>query len=169
MHLPLLAVVVAAAASPSATPSAEQKALAAELVRLVQSKETYHDSLVLMTQQVSAALAAQARAQGTSLPPDFADRVMSAAMEVAPYDEVVSWAADVYARRFTAPELKDMLGFYRTPTGRKLAKLLPEIMGEVGKKVGGWMAERMPEALRRHGLGADGVRAHSSAPSDAGL
>jgi len=168
MHAPILALALAAAPAAPGTPTDQQKKLAVELVQLIQTKEAYRDSLVMMSQQISAALAAQARAQGGSLPADFADRVLRATMEVAPYDEMVTWSADVYAQRFTVPELKDMIAFYRTPTGRKVARLLPEIMGEVGKKVGQLLPERMPEALRHQGLDTQGGRPRQSLSPDAG-
>jgi hypothetical protein len=40
--------------------------------------------------------------------------------------------------------------------GRKLAAKLPEIMGEAGKKVGEVIPQRLPAALKRHGLIGDG-------------
>jgi uncharacterized protein len=168
MHGPILALALAAALAAPGSPSDQQKALAVELVHIIQTKEAYRDSMAMMSQQVSAALAAQARAQGSQLPPDFADRVLRATMEVAPYDEMVAWSADVYAQRFTVSELKDLVAFYRTPTGRKVARLLPEIMGEVGKKVGQLLPERMPEALRRQGLDTQGGRGRQSTGADAG-
>lgn len=40
-------------------------------------------------------------------------------------------APAIYARYFTADELRDMLAFYRTPTGIKMLKVLPKITAEV--------------------------------------
>lgn len=51
----------------------------------------------------------------------------------------------IYAKRFTAAEIMEITQFYRTPTGRKAAKLLPEITTEAAQigqsRVQGNMAE----------------------------
>jgi uncharacterized protein len=36
----------------------------------------------------------------------------------------------LYDKFFTEAELKDLVGFYKTPTGRKAMKVMPELMGE---------------------------------------
>jgi hypothetical protein len=36
----------------------------------------------------------------------------------------------VYAKYFSAQELRDMAGFYKTPTGAKALRLLPKVMSE---------------------------------------
>jgi len=40
-------------------------------------------------------------------------------------------APAIYARHFTAAELRDLTAFYRTPTGQKALRVLPQVMGEV--------------------------------------
>lgn len=37
----------------------------------------------------------------------------------------------IYARYFTADELRDMLAFYRSPTGAKMLKVMPQITAEM--------------------------------------
>jgi hypothetical protein len=44
--------------------------------------------------------------------------------------EAMKDAPAVYARHFSAPELQDMAGFYRTPTGAKALRLLPQVTAE---------------------------------------
>jgi hypothetical protein len=39
-------------------------------------------------------------------------------------------AAPIYARHFSAQELREMTGFYRTPTGAKALQLMPKVMAE---------------------------------------
>jgi uncharacterized protein len=135
---------------------AEQRALALQLVELVQPESSYRAGLQQMMDQMVPSLEAQARASGKPLPPDYKQRINAALLEVVPYQEMKQWSAEIYAQRFTAPELKQLLGFYRTPVGRKLASKLPEIMGEAGKKVSVILPERLPGALRRHGLIGEG-------------
>ena len=45
-----------------------------------------------------------------------------------------------------------MIAFYKTPLGRKLASKLPEIMGEVGRRMATVLPQRLPGALKRNGL-----------------
>jgi hypothetical protein len=44
--------------------------------------------------------------------------------------DVMKGAPAVYAKYFSAQELRDMLAFYRTPTGEKSLKVLPQVMSE---------------------------------------
>jgi hypothetical protein len=123
-----------------------------ELVHLVTPEASYRNGIQEMTAQMVPALEAQARSTGTALPPDFRQRFDAALFEVVPYEEQSTWAADVYARHFTRSELKDLIAFYRTALGQKLATQLPVIMGEVGKRVTEIIPQRLPGALKRHGL-----------------
>lgn len=41
---------------------------------------------------------------------------------------------DVYASRFTEAELAELIAFYATPTGKKLARLSPELLRESAEK-----------------------------------
>jgi len=133
-------------------PTTEQRALARELVHLVQPEPSYRAGLERMTEQMLPSMQAQAQASGTTLPADFKKRFTAALLEVVPYQELMEWSADLYAERFTASELRELIAFYRTPLGQKISLVLPELMGEVGKKTAGLMPERLPAALRRHGL-----------------
>jgi uncharacterized protein len=44
--------------------------------------------------------------------------------------EAMQDAAPIYARHFTEPELRDILAFYRTPTGVKALQRLPHVLAE---------------------------------------
>jgi len=56
-------------------------------------------------------------------------------------------APALYARHFTAAELRDLLAFYRTPTGEKSLRVLPDLMSEL---MAGLMP-RVQEVLRQTG------------------
>lgn len=62
--------------------------------------------------------------------------------------DVMKEAPGIYAHNFTAQELRDMVAFYKTPTGAKALRAMPKVMGEIM----GLLAPRMP-ALQRD-LGA---------------
>jgi len=89
---------------------------------------------------------------GAQFPPDVESKISQAVMEALPYDELTSWTVEIYAPRFTTDEIRQLIAFYMTPIGNKLAKLLPEIGGEVGKKMGGVMVQRMQAAMKKVGL-----------------
>jgi hypothetical protein len=149
---PVLVLLLGADPAASHPELAEQRAVALQLVELVQPETSYRSGLQQMMDQMLPPLEAQARASGKPLPPDVRKRMMAALLEVVPYAEMKQWTVELYAQRFTTAELKELVAFYRTPLGRKLASKLPELMGEAGKKVSSVMPERLPDALRRHGL-----------------
>ena len=79
--------------------------------------------------------------------------------EVQPYEnelrtflsKYMSWAAlepdmaEMYAREFTEPELREMLRFYQSPTGRKAAAKIPTLM-QMGMEIGQrHVKDHMPE------------------------
>lgn len=133
---------------PGAVHAQDSQKRARELVTLVMPREAYERSIQQMSDQMLGTL----RAQGQPIAAGSEKKMKTVVMEVVPYDEMLSWTADIYARRFTSKELGELIAFYKTATGRKLARLLPELMGEVGTKLGQIMPQRLPAALKKHGL-----------------
>jgi uncharacterized protein len=73
-------------------------------------------------------------------------------------DEMIDKIAGIYARKFSAAELKEVANFYRGPTGQKFVQQLPGIMQEsmvIGQQFGQQFAadlqKRMIEELRKKG------------------
>jgi hypothetical protein len=120
-----------------------------DLIRTVVPRSAYEGMLTQMYSQMSAAIQ---QAGGKPLPTEKRKALEAAVQEVFPYEELVSWSADVYTKHFTRKEIDDLAAFYRTPTGQKAARLLPTISGEVGAKMGPLMATRLPQALKKHGV-----------------
>jgi uncharacterized protein len=52
-------------------------------------------------------------------------------IQIAFVNEAMKEAPAIYARHFTADELKDLVAFYRTPTGAKALRETPQVMGEL--------------------------------------
>ncbi|TFW18879.1 DUF2059 domain-containing protein [Duganella callida] len=50
-------------------------------------------------------------------------------------DEIIDQTVPIYARNFSADELKQIAAFYRTPVGQKMLANMPKLMGE-GMQVG---------------------------------
>jgi uncharacterized protein len=66
--------------------------------------------------------------------------------------------AQIYARHFTADEIRQVTNFYRTPVGEKFLRKQPEIMQQTfalgqqfGQAVGNDVQARMVEELRKRG------------------
>ena len=57
--------------------------------------------------------------------------------------------ARAYASRFTEPELKEILAFYKTPLGRKLIIEEPKAVDEATKRVDAWANKFAEEVLTR--------------------
>jgi hypothetical protein len=159
-----LAGVVAAAsqgASPAApAPSAEALATAKELVALM-SGDTMRDLTGRMTAQVWPNIEQSLRMQ---FPTIDAATIAELRAELekqmgANVAESMDDAPAVYARYLTVAEMRDILAFYRTPTGAKTLKLLPqitsEVMGNFMPRMQGMMARidtALTGILQKHGF-----------------
>lgn len=125
--------------------AAASDSVAMQLSRLVLSKDSYS----AMIKQVM-----QGMIQASGQPADAAtqSKLEAVILEALPYDEMLQNNAKVYGSRFKDSELKDIIAFYKTPTGAKLVKELPNISGDVGKLVGKIIPERLPALMKKHGL-----------------
>jgi hypothetical protein len=141
------ALALCAVAVPARADEASHAA-ALDLVKLVMPPEVYDSTINQMADQMFASLSQG----GKAIPAGMVEKLKAAVKECLPYDEQLSWSADVYSKYFTQKELGEMVSFYKTPTGKKMAKLLPNLMGEVGKKMGPILQQRMPAALKKHGI-----------------
>ena len=63
--------------------------------------------------------------------PDFEKRI----------SEIIDIVANVYATRFSDAELKDILAFYRSASGKKLVAQLPNVLEESFVKTQEWSAK----------------------------
>ena len=73
-------------------------------------------------------------------------------------NEVIDQIAAVYARTFTADELREAVAFYRGPTGQKIVQKLPALLQEsmavgqrFGQSIGSELRDRMMDELRKRG------------------
>ena len=147
------AVVTAAVPAGTGKEAGEDKgamAASVDLVRSIVPPEAYDAMLEQMYQQMSASM--QQAGGGAGVPAAKQKDLRAAVKECLPYDDLLSWTAGVYSKHFTRKEIDDVAGFYRTPTGKKMARLMPTLTGEVGAKLGPLLMTRLPGALKRHGL-----------------
>lgn len=68
-------------------------------------------------------------------------------------DDIVA----IYARHFSESELRDMIAFYRSPTGQRLIQRTPAIMRESAATAQAWAMDKVDELFREldHGSGAE--------------
>jgi uncharacterized protein len=120
-----------AGTAPAAAPSAEAVAVAKELLSLM-SGDMIGDLTGKMVAQAWPTLEQALRTQfptldaatGAELRAEFEKQM---AVNVA---EAMKDAPAIYARYLTIPEMRDIQAFYRTPTGAKALKLMPQITAE---------------------------------------
>jgi len=154
--------IVSVAAQQPATPSPETLAVAKELVAMMtgdivndmatktsaQAWPTIEQGMRRQYPQIDAATLAELRAE-------FEKQMLSSV------NEGMNEAPAIYARYLTVQEMRDIQVFYRTPTGAKMLKLMPQIMGEVMANLAPRMQGNMQrigvaftEILKKHGLPA---------------
>jgi len=129
--------------------SKDDKAASLELMKSIVPRGAYDAMLEQMYAQMSATMQ---QIGGKPIPASKQKALKEAVQECMPYDDLVNWSADVYAKHFTRKELDDLAAFYKTPTGKKLAATLPTLSGEVGAKMAPLMMTRLPAALKKHGI-----------------
>jgi hypothetical protein len=70
-------------------------------------------------------------------------------------NELVEKVIPVYDKQLAAAEIKDLIRFYETPTGKKLIKVMPAITQEsmeIGKAWGRDIGEKVMKKLQQKGL-----------------
>jgi len=137
------------------TASPEALAAAKELMTVSKMTDQLKQILPAVTQQVRTLIvAAHPRAQQDF---DAFAPVLQAAMETR-LQTFVDEGAKIYARHFTAEELRQVRDFYRTPTGQKFIREQPEVLKESmalgqqwGQAIGLELQKQMIEELRKRG------------------
>jgi uncharacterized protein len=130
-----LAVTLAlGAAAPAAAQeiSPEQLALARKYVDLTDQGNVYETILVQTAAQTSKLLSQQN--------PEIADKIDATIGKIletykGKKDELFNQFARVYATSFTQDELTQIVAFYETPAGTKLAKTSFQVNQDIGKVV----------------------------------
>jgi uncharacterized protein len=150
-------VVCLSAAGPARaqTPSPDAMAAAHELIVTMRAVDFFKTIMPTLMQGLKPAIV-QNRPE---VERDY-DAIVPLMLESmnARVNEVIEQIAAVYARNFTADELREAVAFYRGPTGQKFVQKLPTITQEsmaVGQRFGQSIASelrgRMIEELRKRG------------------
>jgi hypothetical protein len=86
--------------------------------------------------------------------PDLQKQLTEAVKSLAPEfekrtDDIITIIATTYATRFTEPELKELLTFYRSAVGKKFVAQLPAVLEESYVKVQEWGGKVSEEVVVR--------------------
>jgi hypothetical protein len=137
------------------SPPADALAAAKDLFAVMKLDEQYKAMLPLILQQLKPMIV-QGRPE-VERDYDAIIPALSAAAN-ARFGEITSLSAALYATHFTAAELRDVAGFYRTPTGQKFLQKLPSIAQEsfaIGQRFGQTLLNdlqsQMKQELRTRG------------------
>jgi len=153
LALGLLAAGSAGAQSPA--PSPEAMTAARELIVTMRAAEYFKTIMPALMRNLKPAIV-QNRPQ---IERDY-DALVPLLLEGmdARVNEIIDEVAALYARTFTAEELREVVAFYRGPTGQKFVQRLPLITQEsmiigqrFGQSIGTEIRDRMIGELRKRG------------------
>src|ERR1043165_5755771 len=140
-HTPIAAALVLAAsilggaALAQPAPPASAVATARELVETKGGSAMFDPVIISVVEQTKGALV-QTNPQ---LAKDLNDVAAQLRNEFTPKrDELMSYAAKLYADRFTEQELKDMLAFYKSALGKKMTNVEPQVLDATFDYVQQW-------------------------------
>jgi hypothetical protein len=154
IFLVLLVGAPAARASEPEPPAPEKRALISELFTVTHLRQNSEAVLKIQLDQVDREMRqffSQNLVTNKQVPPEtrkfiqqnwqemnhqFSRRFRNAFTRKIDYPRLTEEiSADVYDRTFTADEIRDLIAFYRTPTGQKVIQSLPQVQTQVVNRV----------------------------------
>jgi hypothetical protein len=149
-HLIRLAIVIAlqglAGAALAQQPSAGAIAAARELVELKGGGQMFDPVIAGIVEQTKGALL-QTNPQ---LAKDLTEVATTLRAEFSPKRaELIGEAAKRYAQRFSEPELKELVTFYKSPTGKKMQAQEPQVLDETFNFIQQWAPRVGEEIMNR--------------------
>ena len=146
----LVPLAQAAESSPAPKPNSASapSATATELARMLVPKESWTAGVNQLSQNVLHQMQSH---PGSSLhyPADFPEKVRGEVEKILPYDEFVAMQARQFATTFSDDEMKDVLAFYRTPTGQKWQRDNGKVSQAVATETNKRFEQKMPEVMSR--------------------
>jgi uncharacterized protein len=140
----LVALGVTANAQPK--PSAAAMATAQQLVKITGAASAFQplipgvvEQAKLLFLQQNPDLASDLNAVAAELRKEYAPRV----------SELTDHVAELYARRFTEAEMKQILAFYSSPVGKKYQSQLPQIIQASSKFAHDWANKLSDEVIQK--------------------
>jgi len=86
------------------------------------------------------------------LPADFEARMnkmLDESMKAFPWDEVLEAMVPVYQKHLTKGDINSIVAFYSAPTGQKLLKEMPAMMGEAMQAMMPFLQKQMDTMTER--------------------
>jgi uncharacterized protein len=150
-----LATISPAAFAQGAKPSAAALATAKQLVNATGATALFNPLIAGVVEQAKLLYLQQ----NPMLQKDLNDIAAKLRTELAPrFAEVTDEVAHEYASHFTEQELKDILAFYQTPTGKRLLAEQPAVVNESMKFAQDWanklsteVTAKMRDELKKRG------------------
>jgi len=109
-----------------------RRALAEELITLLKVQENAERSLAMMKQMLTAQIEQLRPLTGkSSVPPEVSgqmDKMIELVAQELSWDKLKDDYVSMYAELFTDQELKDLIAFYKTPTGQNFVNKQPELV-----------------------------------------
>jgi len=135
-------------AQPAAAQAPRDSANVALIRQLLDETHTLDHTMAAMEANISAQ-----RAANPNMPAAFWDRFLSLAQ--ARRDTLTNMFVEIYSRHFSADDVKQLLDFYRSPVGRKMAEETPAIGREsmlAGQALGAQLAADVARQLAKEGI-----------------
>ena len=148
VRVALLALALTAATMPADAqqPSPAAQKMAREIIDLKNTSMLFSPMIPGVIERVKGMLSQTNPAArkdldtvATSLNKVFAPRV----------NDLLNEVAGLYASRFTEAELKEILAFYRTATGKKVIAVEPQIFDDAIAGLAGWQEKFAEEVISR--------------------
>lgn len=127
-----------------------KRVLAGEFLSLMNVKETQEKALAMFNQMIFAQIqkmnpksedpAVQARLT------TYMEKIMNMVRDEMSWDKMKDEYITLYSETYTEPELKDMIAFYKTPSGQAFIKKQPEVLKrsfELSQKVMGGLMPKI--------------------------
>lgn len=133
---------IAVSHKPAAESEAAKVADIRKLLQLTGSRE--------MVNQMKGTLMEQFKQASPNLPPEMFDEMLSE-MKAEDLEEAI---IPIYVKHFTAADIKHLIAFYESPFGRKVTRVMPQILqesNEVGMDWGQNIVTRVATKWRKEG------------------
>lgn len=114
------------------------------LLRANGSEDVGHAIGVAIAQQFISSLHQQHPDLGASADPTIMKTIVEYVQRVADRDRLADRFIPVYARYFSEEEVRQLTAFYRSPLGRKLVSVTPEVSIETSKLGQEWLSGVIP-------------------------
>jgi len=111
---------------------ASRRAMAEELLNLMNVQESIEKSFAMVKQMIPAQMEKMKQATGqTNMPSNVSnqtDRMMDVIAQELSWDKMKEDYIALYAETFTEDEMKGIIAFYKSPAGQAFTKKQPELM-----------------------------------------